>query len=163
MKTTEVARDAAAVLQFMSFSVGDQEYGVELTRVKEVIRVPGITWLPRAPSFVKGIINLRGDVMPIIDLRDRFGLEPRAHTAETRVTVVEIEGHLVGIVVDSASQVVRIPGDQIEPPPGLGTGGSAELITGVGKLDDRLMLLLDVDAVLSPEEKVALSSVSNQQ
>ncbi len=82
---------------------------MELLRVKEVIRVRETTWLPKAPSFVKGIINLRGDVIPIVDLRDKFGLEPREATAMTRVIVVEVEGRLVGMVVDSASQVVRIP------------------------------------------------------
>ena len=103
--------------QFISFSVGEEEYGLELLRVKEVIRVREITWLPKAPSFVKGIINLRGDVIPIIDLRDKFGLEAKEATAMTRVIVVEVEGKLMGMVVDSASQVVRIPADQIDPPP----------------------------------------------
>ena len=85
--------------------------------MKEVIRVRAITWLPRAPSIVKGIINLRGDVIPIIDLRDKFGLESREDSERTRVIVVEMDGRLMGLVVDSASQVVRIPADQIEPPP----------------------------------------------
>jgi len=86
--------------QFISFSVGDEEYGLELLRVKEVIRVREITWLPKAPSFVKGIINLRGDVIPIIDLRDKFGLEAKEATAMTRVIVVEVDGKLMGMVVD---------------------------------------------------------------
>jgi len=145
--------------QFISFSVGEEAYGLELLRVKEVIRVREITWLPRAPSFVKGIINLRGDVIPIIDLRDKFGLPERETTASTRVIVVEIEGRLTGMIVDSASQVVRIPSDQIDPPPPVLGGISQALISGVGKLDDNLVVLLNADAVLTLEERRALGSL----
>ncbi|HVO40845.1 MAG TPA: chemotaxis protein CheW [Spirochaetia bacterium] len=144
--------------QFISFSVGDEEYGLELLRVKEVIRVREITWLPKAPSFVKGIINLRGDVIPIIDLRDKFGLEAKEATAHTRVIVVEVEGKLMGMVVDSASQVVRIPADQIDPPPVFGAV-SQEFITGVGKIDDKLIVILNSDAILTTEERAQLGSV----
>ena len=152
-------RETGELRQFISFSVGEEEYGLELLRVKEVIRVREITWLPKAPSFVKGIINLRGDVIPIIDLRDKFGLEPREQTAQTRVIVVEVEGRLMGMVVDSASQVVRIPADQIEPPPPVPGGFSQELITGVGKIDDRLIILLDADSIFTVDEKTALASI----
>ncbi|HTU01727.1 MAG TPA: chemotaxis protein CheW [Candidatus Sulfotelmatobacter sp.] len=145
--------------QFISFSVGEEEYGLELLRVKEVIRVRQITRLPKAPSFVKGIINLRGDVIPIIDLRDKFGLEAKEATATTRVIVVEVEAKLMGMVVDSASQVVRIPADQIDPPPPVLGGFSQEFITGVGKIDDRLIVLLNSDAVLTAEERTQLGSL----
>jgi len=145
--------------QFISFSVGDEEYGLELLRVKEVIRVREITWLPKAPSFVKGIINLRGDVIPIIDLRDKFGLEAKEATANTRVIVVEVEGKLMGMIVDSASQVVRIPADQIDPPPPVLGGFSQEFITGVGKMEDKLIILLNSDAILTAEERTQLGSL----
>ena len=158
MESTTV-KEAAELRQLISFSVGEEEYGLELLRVKEVIRVREITWLPKAPSFVKGIINLRGDVIPIIDLRDKFGLESREDTAQTRVIVVEIEGRLTGLVVDSASQVVRISADQIDPPPSVPGGFSQELITGVGKIDDRLVILLNADSILTVDEKMALSSI----
>lgn len=158
METTKM-KETGELRQFISFSVGEEEYGLELLRVKEVIRVREITWLPRAPSFVKGIINLRGDVIPIIDLRDKFGLETREQTTQTRVIVVEVEGRLMGMVVDSASQVVRIPGDQIDPPPPVLGGFSRQYITGVGKTDDKLVILLNVDAILTVDEKVALSSM----
>jgi len=145
--------------QFISFSIGEEEYGLELLRVKEVIRIREITWLPKAPSFVKGIINLRGDVIPIIDLRDKFGLEAKEATTMTRVIVVEVEGRMIGMVVDSASQVVRIPADQIDPPPPMLGGFSQEFITGVGKLDDKLIILLNTDAILTMEEMNALSTI----
>ena len=158
MEATEV-KEAEEFRQFISFSVGEEDYGLELLRVKEVIRMRDITWLPKAPSFVKGIINLRGDVIPIIDLRDKFGLESNENTAQTRVIVVELGGRLTGLVVDSASQVVRIPTGQIEPPPPVPGGFSQELITGVGKLDDRLIILLNADSILTVDEKAALSSI----
>ena len=161
MKAT-IIKDTGQLRQFISFAVGEEEYGLELLRVKEVIRMREITWLPKAPSFVKGIINLRGDVIPIIDLKEKFGLESRADAAQTRVIVVEVEGRLMGMVVDSASQVVRIPADQIDlPPPVLG-GFSQEFITGVGKLENRLVILLNADAILTVDEKVALSSLASR-
>ena len=149
--------------QFISFSVGEEEYGLELLRVKEVIRVREITWLPKAPSFVKGIINLRGDVIPIIDLRDKFGLEAKEATAMTRVIVVEVEGKLMGMVVDSASQVVRIPADQIDPPPPVFGGRAQDFITGVGKIDDKLIILLNSEAILTAEERTQLGSLHEPQ
>ncbi len=145
--------------QFISFAVGDEEYGLELLRVKEVIRLREITWLPKAPVFVKGIINLRGDVIPIISLREKFGLPETESTAATRVIVVEADGRLIGMVVDSASQVVRIPTDQIEPPPPMLGGSMQDLITAVGKLDDKLIILLDVDAVLTADQAEALGEL----
>src|SRR5271169_303212 len=129
MANENVQTDKGELRQFISFSIGEEEYGLELLRVKEVIRVREITWLPKAPSFVKGIINLRGDVIPIIDLRDKFGLPAKGNTAMTRVVVVEMEGRLMGMVVDSASQVVRIHADQIDPPPPVLGSFSQEFIT----------------------------------
>ena len=156
MERQREIRNEGELNQLISFEVGEEEYGLEILRVKEVIRLREITRLPRAPSFVKGIINLRGDVIPIIDLRDRFGLEHQEYSALTRVIVVDVEGRLVGMVVDAASQVMRIPADQIEPPPPIVGGLSAEYIKGVGKLDDRLVILLNIDRILSSEEKAEL-------
>jgi len=158
MESTSV-KEVEDLRQIISFSVGAEEYGLELLRVKEVIRVREITRLPKAPSFVKGIINLRGDVIPIIDLRDKFGLKSGRDTQQTRVIVVEVDGRLVGLVVDSASQVVRIPPDQIGPMPPVPGQFAQDLVTGVAKLEDRLVVLLNPDAILTAEEKTALSSV----
>ncbi len=147
-----VADTRGELRQFISFSVGDEEYGLELLRVKEVIRVREITWLPRAASFVKGIINLRGDMIPIIDLRDKFGLPAQEASTTTRVIVGEVDGQLVGMVVDSAGQVVRIPADQIDPPPEVFGGVPRNFITGVGRLEDRQVTLLDVDVILTSQD-----------
>jgi purine-binding chemotaxis protein CheW len=161
MESVKDRRETGELRQFISFSVGEEEYGLELLRVKEVIRIREITWLPKAPTFVKGIINLRGDVIPIIDLRAKFGLESRENSAATRVIVVEVDGRLMGMVVDSASQVVRIPADQIDPPPPVLGGFSKEFITGVGKLDDKLIILLNTDAILTIEELQALGALDS--
>ena len=160
MKNTDKQHEREGELsQLISFIVGDEEYGLDILRVKEVIRLREITRLPRAPSFVKGIINLRGDVIPIIDLRDRFGLERQEYTSMTRVIVVDVDNKLVGMVVDAASQVVRVPADQIEPPPPIVGGLSAEYIKGVGKLEERLIILLNIDRILSSQEKVELDRI----
>jgi len=140
------------VKQLISFTVGAEEYGLELLRVKEVIRMRQITWLPKAPACVKGIINLRGDVIPIVDLRERFGLQSIEDTAMTRVIVVEVEGRPVGMVVDSASQVVRVPADQFDPPPPMVGRAARGFITGVGKMDGKLIITIDMDRILSTEE-----------
>jgi purine-binding chemotaxis protein CheW len=145
--------------QLISFTVGEEEFGLEILSVKEVIRIQEVTWLPKAPSFVKGIINLRGDVIPIIDLRDKFGLAHREYTTLTRVIVVEIEGKLIGMVVDSASQVLRIPSDQIDPPPPVIGGLSQEYITGVGKIGESLIILLNINSILAGTETIALDRI----
>jgi purine-binding chemotaxis protein CheW len=157
MEVSKVRDVAGEVKQLISFTVGAEEYGLELLRVKEVIRMRQITWLPKAPSCVKGIINLRGDVIPIVDLRERFGLPAQDHTSMTRVIVVEVEGRPVGVVVDSASQVVRVPADQFDPPPPVMGAGSAEFITAVGKMDGKLVIMIDVDRILSTEEMSQIS------
>lgn len=152
MKDTKARDEIGEMRQLISFTVGAEEYGLELLRVKEVIRMRQITWLPNAPACVKGIINLRGDVIPIVDLRERFGLQAQEQTAMTRVIVVEVEGRPVGIVVDSASQVVRIPADQFDPPPPVMGVRAQDFITAVGKTGDTLVIMIDVDRILSTQE-----------
>lgn len=152
MEDSKVRASASDVKQLISFTVGAEEYGLELLRVKEVIRMRQVTWLPKAPPSVKGIINLRGDVIPIVDLRERFGLAAREQTAATRVIVVEVEGHMMGMVVDAASQVVRVPNDQFDPPPRAMGAATRDFITSVGKLDDRLVVMIDVNKIFSTEE-----------
>jgi purine-binding chemotaxis protein CheW len=159
MEMTKVYTGNDELRQFISFAVGEEEYGLELLRVKEVIRVKGVTWLPKAPSFVKGIINLRGDVIPIVDLREKLGLEAGEATEATRVIVAEVDGRLIGMVVDSASQVVRMSADQIDPPPPVLTGFSQDFIAGVGKIGDRLLVLLNPSAILSVDERASLATI----
>lgn len=152
-------RQDAELIQLVTFSIGDEEFGVDILQVQEIIRTMEITKVPRAPDFVEGVINLRGKVIPIVDLRRRFGLENRAHDKHTRIIVIEINQMIVGFVVDSVSEVLRIPSGTVEPPPPVVSGMDSEYISGVGKLQDRLLILLDLNKLLSGEEKEALGQV----
>ncbi len=145
--------------QMISFAISEEDYGVDIQTVKEVIRHREITRLPKAPPFVKGVINLRGDVIPIVDLRERFGMEQQEYTDMTRVMVVEVGGRSIGMVVDSVSHVLRIEQDQIEPPPPCVGKISEEYIRGVGKVAEKLIVLLNIDKILSEDEKTELDKV----
>jgi purine-binding chemotaxis protein CheW len=147
------------LMQLVTFSIGEEEFGVDILKVQEIIRMMEITKVPRAPDFVEGVINLRGKVIPIIDLRKRFGLVSKGHDKDTRIIVIEISNMIVGFVVDSVSEVLRIPSSTVEPPPPVVSGSQSEYISGVGKLEDRLLILLDLDKLLSHEETQSLSGV----
>ena len=157
---TEALQHKTDLLQLVTFGVEGEEYGVEILSVKEIIRMVQVTKVPRSPDFVEGVINLRGRIIPIIDLRKRFGLNSRARDKETRIIVVELSGITVGFVVDSVSEVLRIPADTVEPPPPVVSGAEADYISGVGKLEDRLLILLDLDKVMSQAERQMLSSMA---
>ena len=145
--------------QLISFAIGDEDYGIDIQTVKEVIRHREITRLPKAPEFVKGVINLRGDVIPIIDLRERFGMEQKEYTTMTRVIVVEVEGRSVGMVVDSVSHVIRIEDSEIVPPPPCVGKVSEEYLKGVGKVGEKLIVLLHITKILTTQEKIELDRV----
>jgi len=147
------------LLQLVTFSIGGEEFGVDILKVQEIIRMLDITRVPKAPDFVEGVINLRGKVIPIIDLRKRFGLASKGHDKNTRIIVIDINDMIVGYIVDSVSEVLRIPADTVEPPPPVVAGLDSEYISGVGKLDDRLLIFLDLDRLLSQEERDVLSQV----
>jgi len=137
------------ILQLVSFNIGEEEFGVDILKVQEINRMLNVTRVPNAPEYVEGVINLRGKVIPVVDLRKRFGLPPKEHDKNTRIIVIELSGKTVGFVVDSVKEVLRIPKSVTEPPPALATNINAEYITAVGKLDDRLLTLLDMEKVLS--------------
>ncbi|HDQ39460.1 MAG TPA: chemotaxis protein CheW [Desulfonatronum sp.] len=147
------------LLQLVTFHIGEEEFGVEILTVQEIIRMMGITRVPKAPDFVEGVINLRGKVIPIIDLRKRFGMTAQEHDKHTRIIVIEINKVIVGFVVDSVSEVLRIPANTVEPPPAIISGIESEYISGVGKLADRLLILLDLDRLLSKGEQHMLSGI----
>ncbi len=149
----------AEMLQVVSFKIGDEEFGVDILQVQEINRLIQITQVPNAPSFVEGVMNLRGKVVPVINLRKRFGLAQKEYDKNTRIVVVELNGKTVGFIVDSVSEVLRISKSVIEPPPELVAGIGSEYITGIAKLDDRLLILIDLDKVLTVEEKETLKEV----
>ncbi|WP_457571915.1 chemotaxis protein CheW [Desulfovulcanus sp.] len=149
----------AELLQLVTFRIGEEKFGVNILRVQEIIRTMEITCVPKSPDFVEGVINLRGKVIPIIDLRKRFGLKVRKYDKHTRIIVIEINNMIVGFVVDAVSEVLRIPADTVETPPPVVAGVDAEYISGVGKLDDRLLILLDLERLFTREEQEVLSQV----
>lgn len=147
------------LLQLVTFSIGEEEFGVNILKVQEIIRTMDITKVPRAPDFVEGVINLRGKVIPIIDLRNRFGLSSKPEDKDTRIIVIEINNIIVGFVVDAVSEVLRIPAGTVEPPPPVVAGVDSDYISGVGKLKERLLIMLDLDRLLSTEDMDMLSAM----
>lgn len=136
------------------------EYGVPITSVQEIIPIAEPTRLPQTPDFVEGIINLRGKIIPIIDLKKRFNMGSSSVSNDTRSVVVEVEGKTVGIIVDEVSEVMRLSLDSIEAPPAVVGGIAADYITGVGKLDNRLLILLDMNSILNDGEKAELAALT---
>ncbi len=135
--------------KFLTFFLAGEEYGLEILKVQEIIGMMDITPVPRAPEHVRGVINLRGKVIPIMDLRLRFGMEAAERTAETCVIVVEANRIQTGIVVDQVSEVLDVPQDAIEDAPAFGADVRTDYILGIGKSQGRVRLLLDIDHVLA--------------
>jgi purine-binding chemotaxis protein CheW len=146
----------AESVQVASFRIGTEEYGVDISQIQEIIRMVEITHVPRTPEFMEGVINLRGQLIPIVDLRTRFGMERAEPTKNTRIIVTDIGTKRVGIIVDSASEVLTIPIEAIEEPPEMIAGVGADYLQGVGKVGDRLIILLDLTMVVSPPQREEL-------
>ncbi len=145
------------LLQLVSFKIGSEEFGVDILKVQEINRMVEITKVPQAPHYVEGVINLRGKVIPIVDLRKRFNLELKEHDKNTRIVVVDIGGNIMGLVVDSVSEVLRLPSSTIEPAPEIVTGINSEYIKGVAKLEDRLLIFLDLSKVIDMNEMAGMA------
>lgn len=157
---SEKVNTSTEVLQLVSFIIAGEEFGVDILKVQEIIRPVAITRVPHAPPFVEGVINLRGRIVPVIDLRKRFRLPERAHDKDTRIIVVELVDKVIGFMVDAVREVIRVDRATIEPPPELAVGIDAHYITGVAKLDDRLLILLDLDEVLTTDEQAHLDTAT---
>ncbi|MDI6871816.1 MAG: chemotaxis protein CheW [Bacillota bacterium] len=142
-----VAQEADGELQLVVFALGEEEYGVPVGQVEEIIRMPAITHIPKVAAFVEGVINLRGRVIPIVDLKKLFDLPETARDEKSRIVVVEVGGQTVGMTVDNVSEVLRLPSSAIDPPPQV-AGGDSGFLTGVGKLGERLLMLLDLDKLV---------------
>lgn len=143
--------------QLIVFELASECYGVEISAVNTIIRMQEITEIPRSPEFVEGVINLRGSIIPVIDLRKRFALPATEPTKASRIVVVESCGLLIGVVVDAVTETLRLPNESIEPPSPIVTSVDSEYVRGVGKLDGRLVILLGLDKVLSGKEMTAVS------
>ncbi|EAQ81443.1 chemotaxis protein CheW [Blastopirellula marina] len=157
--TSGARGESANSMQLVSFRLAQEEYGIEITRVQEIILMGEITRVPQTPDFIKGLINLRNTVIPIVDLRRRFGLSEEKPSDETRIMVMNVAGKTIGIIVDAVSEVLRIAKDQIAPPPPTVAGLGRDYLTGLVKLDKRLLILLDMDKILTCSESVIVDSL----
>ncbi len=148
------------ILQLVSFLIEDVEYGVDILAVHEILRYPDITRLPNTPKYIKGVINLRGNVIPVVDIRTRFGYPVGKVTDLTRIIVIETNEKLVGLLVDNVHQVVRIPHANVDPPSELIEGVSEEFIRGIGRLRDRLIVILNLSSILFEDEQDGKTTLS---
>lgn len=150
METQQEVRNQE--LQLVAFRLGNETYAVDIQQVQEIIRMQRITAVPGAPFFVEGVINLRGRIIPVIDLRKRLGLPPGEETDEVRIVVVEVPPHKVGMIVDAVEEVLRLSTENIEAPSSLVASVDEQYLKGVGKTEDRLVVLLDLKEVLKKEK-----------
>jgi purine-binding chemotaxis protein CheW len=145
------------LLQLVTFGLGSEEFAIDILKVQEINKMVEITTVPKSPHFVEGVINLRGKVIPIIDLRKKLNLQVTEYTKDSRIIVVVLGRKIIGLIVDSVYEVLRLPEKTIEPPPLIVAGGiDSQYIQGVGKLEDRLLILLNLDNLFSQEESAAL-------
>jgi len=148
-------------LQVVGFRIGRETFGLPISIVREIVRVPEITAVPNAPDYIEGVINLRGRIIPVVDLRKRFGEKSFEANKKNRIVVVELESRLVGLIVNSASEVLRISPSEIDEPHNVFREGELNYITGIGKLNGRLVILLDLNRVLQRGELNGLDEVTD--
>jgi purine-binding chemotaxis protein CheW len=158
-ESTTSARWATDETQIVVFELGDERYGLDIATVYEIIRHQPITAVPQAPAFVEGVINLRGRIIPVVDLRDRFGMASGDLTKASRIVVCEAAGARVGLVVDGVSEVLMVPSEAIEPTPDLAAGIDAAYLRGIAKLGERLIILLALDGLFGEADVSALADV----
>jgi purine-binding chemotaxis protein CheW len=149
--------------QFVTFSIGEETYGVEVLRVQEIIGMTQITHVPNAVSFMKGVINLRGAVVPVVDMRIKFGMSERGYDSFTVIIIVEVKGRLVGMIVDTVSDVANIPIESIQDTPHFTAKIETDFIKGIGQLENRLVIILDVERIMTSDEIRSLDIKSTKE
>jgi len=147
-------------LRLVSFNVGDEQFAVDILRVQEINRMMELTQVPQSPPGVCGVINLRGRIVPVLDLRSRFGLEPSERNDESRIIVVDVRGSTVGFIVDAVHQVLQIDPKIVEPSPSASSSPDGNYIQGVAKLEGTLLILLDLDLLMSNESLESINAIS---
>ena len=148
----EPRREDQSIRQLVGFRLDDADYAIAITKIREIILMKPITRLPHVPDAIEGLINLRGNVIPVVNLRKRFGLPAREFDDETRTVVVNTHDKTVGCVVDEVTQVMRVAADQIQPVPLSVSGASRRFISGIARQDERLLIILDIDRLFDPSE-----------
>ncbi len=159
----ELQAETSREEKYLTFTLGSEEYGVGILKVREIIGILEITEMPKMPEYVKGVINLRGKVSPVIDLRMKFGMKPIGYTARTCIILVEIDKgdtySLMGMIVDSVSEVMQVAGSDVEDPPEVG-GVDTDYILGIAKKETNVIMLLDIDKVMNSEELALLETAA---
>lgn len=157
--TSIKSENSNELIQLVSFNLDEEEYGVEVLKVREIIRMANITHMPNAPHYIEGIINLRGKVIPVISMRKKFGLQERGNSNSTRIMVMDVRGDLLGFIVDGVSEVIRIAGSEIQSPPmAVSLDPSQECITGVISRGDRLLVVMEVGRLLDSSDYDTLAA-----
>ena len=149
--------------QFVTCRIRHEEFALDVLSVQEINRMVEVTRVPKAPSFVEGVINLRGRIIPVLDLRRLFGLPPDDQTDNSRIMVVLVRQRMVGLIVDEVVEVLRVPRSAIEPPPSVGSAAGAEFTQGIGRIEDRLLIVLDLNRLLLPHEHAVLDAATGQR
>lgn len=163
-KQTTAVKDMSSIEgKFLTFVLCGEEYGLEILKVREINGLMDITTVPQTPDYMKGVINLRGKVIPVIDLRLKFGLPVTEYTKETCIIVVDVQNTLVGVVVDTVSEVIDVSSEEIEPTPHLGKHVNTDFILGMGKTKGRIKILLDINKVLRSDELEAAEQMAFSQ
>jgi purine-binding chemotaxis protein CheW len=167
MQTALVAKetrlsDSSQILQLVTFTLGGEEYAVDILKVQEINRMKEITRVPNAPYYVEGVINLRGKVIPVVSLRKFFGLPEEEDRLKQKIMIMDIQGVTMGLIVDTVSEVLRISSSIVEPPPAMTSSVSSEFISGIAKLEDRLIILLDMDRLIGKEETASMIGMAEK-
>ena len=148
--------------EFLTFRLGEEEYGIEILKVQEIRGYEMVTAIANAPAFIKGVVNLRGTIVPIVDMRIKFGLGKVEYNQFTVVIILNVSGRIVGIVVDSVSDVAILNADQIRPAPDLGSALNTAYITGLGTVDNRMIILVDIERLMSSEEMALIEGATQK-
>jgi purine-binding chemotaxis protein CheW len=159
-------QEAAVQQQYLTFFLTDEEYAVNIQKVKEIIEYSSVTKVPKVPRWIRGVINLRGNVVPVVDLAVRFGLDERPITKTTCIVIVEVqqesENTVMGLIADAVNQVIELNPEDIEQPPAFGTRVRLEYLAGMGKLGKKFALILNIDRVLSAAELLTVAALPNE-
>ncbi len=159
---TEATAKGSDILQLVTFKLGEEQFAVDILKVQEINRMKAITKIPNTPHHVEGVVNLRGKVIPIVNLRKKIGLPEKENDEQSRIMIMEIQGLTMGLIVDAVDEVLRIPAGIVEPSPTVSMGMETGLIKGIAKLEDRLIVLIDLKSLFGIGDIALIEDVSGQ-